>query len=685
MKYSRRSQFRHFFLTGSLLLSLSSCGPKDGGTEAKQLYEEAERLANRHRYEESLDLYDKALAADTLHGVTPAAVDALCRKNRIEFLTGNYFRAFHTLDAIRRHSTASLADSLHEPVLVDTAKMYAELGMYGKASSTLASLRTPDPWQRFDQAALFFKAGDVAGAAGIFGDLSLSEDPAIRMAALSGLLDCSLAAPGSVPDTPDRYAGKIAAVSAEVLRMTTAPELKIRALRIAARSLTQLEKQRPNASYLLFRALAIAQEGGLSRLVPILQYESNTIIVRKPDTYRSVIEYFGQKNMPYAKVAALCMLGYSPELTSAERIDALRSALAACRYYDIPPTATGYAALVKEASGHLCDLLIAEGRYIELFDLDAQASLLDARSRLLAGITEFRLPAGHEQLQNEIIALNREIAALFQRKIGMVEEGTGFRFAELTDKAIARKQGRLIELIAEASKIDETVARRLQPEPLTLRTLQQSLRPDQAVVRIFMRDSLTTSMLVSNREMQIVTAAMPAAEVAARFASLKKRVPLSGVAALSADPQRNQLSAAMLQSMSQRLAAYRRIIFISAHPEPFHLLGQSSMLGRGHEVSWVVSSDEAITGRSSGTEGGIAVFDAMDCGKAQVHKRLHPEDRVFLSWKPVSEQEYVGLKKELNGKTASTESASAYLKRLASDTGSEAGKAWLWLGAYGSE
>lgn len=671
-----------------LALSLASCRQPESSAESTALYEEASRLYRQKRYTEALDRYDRALAADTLKGVSKAALEALGRKSRIEFLTGRYSGAFRTWGAIRLHGGGKLPDSLYNAAALDTGRMYAELGMYGKAATVMAALKSPDAWQRFDQARLLFKAGKVYEASRIYGELASSEDVAVSMSGLSGILDCALTGKVAGLDMPDNLAGKIAVISGRVLKMEASPEVKIKALRIAARSLRQMETQRPNASYLLFRALAIAQEAGYPRLVAILQFESNNVIVRKPDTYRSVIEYFGQRNMPFAKVASLFMLGRSSELPSAERIEAYRLGLAACQHYGIPATATDYVALEREAAGELGDLLAAQGRYTELFDASALGDYLEQQRLLQAGISGLRLPPGHEGVQNEIIELTRDISGLLQRKITMLEDGTGFVLAPVADKAIREKQGRLIELITEAAKVDGTLPARLQPQPLTLRSLQKSLRPDEALVRFLIRDSLSTSMLVSSREMQIVTAKVPGEQVTARFTALRQRLvsaDTNSEAALAKDESRRWLTGALLQSMGGRLEGYRHLIFVSRKAEPFHLLGDNAMLGRDHRVSWLASVGEAPIYSGVQPKGEILFIDASHQQKAAMHKLLHPADQVFLAWKPMPEAEVSGLKTLMKQSVETGSTASESLKKAAREPAAKGGHAWLWLGSYGAD
>jgi tetratricopeptide (TPR) repeat protein len=669
-------------------LSLLSCSRPKSGEDTAALYNEANRLYSQKRFTEALERYDQALAADTLKGFSRTALEALCRKSRIEFMTGRYSGAFRTWEAVRQHGGKILPDSLHATVALDTGRMYAELGMYGKAASVMAALGNPDAWQRFDRARLLFRAGQAGEASRIYAELAASDDNAIKISGLSGLLDCALSGKVAALDTPDNLAGKIAMISGRVMTMEASPEVKIKALRIASKSLQQMESQRPNASYLLFRALAIAQEAGYPKLVAILQFESNNIIVRKPDTYRSVIEYFGSRNMPFAKAASLFLLGRCPELPPAERIEAYRLGLAVCQHYGIPATAVDYVTLERGAAGELGDLLAAERRYTELFDVSALGDYLEQQRQIQANIDELRLPPGKEALQNEIIELTRDISGLLQRKITMVADGKGFEFASVADRAIREKQGRLIELIAEAAKVDPTLPVRLQPQPLTLRTLQKNLRPDQALVKFILRDSLSTSMMVCGREMQIVTAKVPGAEVKARFSALRQRLSPAGSnpeSALASDADRRWLTDTLLQSMGERLGGYRQLIFVSQQAEPFHLLGRGPMLGRDHRVSWLLSAGEALIYSSVKPQGDALFFDASTPRSAMIHKLFHPADQVFLSWKPMVDNEKSSLKTVMKNGLDGESSGSDILQKASGTAGSPGSHAWLWLGSYGAE
>ncbi len=689
MRQNPFSSFLCLVFAGASLL-LSSCTSKPGGSDAGAIYEEASRFYRHNKYPEALDAWNRALAVDTLKGFSRQAVDALRQKSRVEYLTGEYEAAFRTFETLDNHAGKMLPDSVRTSLLLDRARMHAEIGDFGTAAAFLGRVPGQDAWLRLEQAALLAKGGDLPGASQAFLGLSKSDDPAVRISALSGLLDCAVSRSDMGLDPPEAYAGKIAAVSGKVMSMQAAPELRIRALRTASRSLQQLDRQRPNASFLLFRALALAQQERLTRLDQILQFESNAVIVRKPDVYRSVIEFFTQRNMPYSRMAALYSLGMSPELKEKERIEALKSGLQICQNYGVPATATNYLNLERDAIGTLEDLLIGSGRYFELFEVSEQVKLLELQRDMQAGITEFRLPAGHEALQNEIIELTRDISGLLQRKVNMADEGYGFELSALADKSISRKRGRLIELAAEAAAIDKGAASRLSLTPATMLTVQKSLRPDEALVRLFIRDSLATGMLISDREMQIISSPVSRLQVRSRLTTLRQTLSAGGPdlpARLRTDEQRLWLTDALLLSISERLKGYGHLVFVADAPVPFHLLGREGMLGAERRISLLGSAKEAVvySGQypSAGQAPGMAFFDASRPDQARIYKMYHPGDRIFLFWKPLSKNEIGELKELLSAHLKIDASGSGSLRALASGSGAPPDGRWIYLTSYG--
>ena len=577
-------------------------------------------------------------------------------------------------------------------MVLNRARMYGELGYYAKAGASFDALESPSSSHRLRQAAYCLKGGNVRKASGIYRELSASEDSAVRMIALAGLMDCSVAYPHQGLDSPDRYAARVAAVSSRVMTMDAPAEKRILALRTAAKSLLKREKYRRDASFLLFRALALAEQSGQNRLAQLLQFESNAVIVQKPEVYRGVIDYFSQQGMPFAQASALFMLGANREVSDRERIDALRSGLSICQYYGIPATARDAVIMEKHAVNQLADLLIANARFFELFEASEQAKLLELQRNMQSNIFDFRLPAGNEKLQNEIIELSREITGLLQRKISIVEEGGGFAWSTPADAAINRKRGRLYDLFAQAGTVSKSAADQLQLTPATLRTVQKSLKPGQALVKLFIRDSLSTALLISNREMEIVSSPALAVQVQGELVRLRRALSSSGASSagsLIGNADRLWLTHVLLRSMTDRIARYEHLVFIADVPVPFHLLGYDRFLGREKKLSLLGSASEAVryselvVNRTRPPD--VVLFDASRMEQARIHKMMHPEDAVFLCWKTLRKEEVDELKTLMELSFRKDFSGSGFLNNLASVSDSPAAGQWLYLSSYGMD
>jgi len=234
------------------------------------------------------------------------------------------------------------------------------------------------------------------------------------------------------------------------------------------------------------------------------------------------------------------------------------------------------------------------------------------------------------------------------------------------------------------------VASNLQSEPLTLNTLRQRLQPDEALVRFFAGDSSTTVIMVSNREMQIETSPVTADELKAQFGALQRRIRTIGISKdsrLLSDQGRIWLTDSLLKTMSVRLAAYRHLIFVSEQPQPFHLLGRDELLGRGRQVTYLISPNEAVSAKPADGKqdavAGIEFFNANRIENAQIHKLFHPGDQVILFWKPLSDREIERLKTAFEKAPAANRSAAGFLKLFADGDNTENGQAWFWIGAYG--
>jgi hypothetical protein len=230
----------------------------------------------------------------------------------------------------------------------------------------------------------------------------------------------------------------------------------------------------------------------------------------------------------------------------------------------------------------------------------------------------------------------------------------------------------------------------LQMNPVTLTTIQKSLKPDQALVQLFIRDSLCTALLISNREMQIVSNPVPSSQLNAGLANLRNTLERAGVASAQTmvkNRDRVWLNNVLLHSMSEKLSRYEHLIFISDTPIPLHLMGDDRFLGREKKLSMLYSAREAVLSAPSSPGKdkvpSIVFFNASAIADARIYKMLHGEDKVFLLWKNMTKDQLDELKILMELYFKREKSGSGFLNSLASGTGDLTGDQWLYLSSYG--
>ncbi|MBM3422877.1 MAG: hypothetical protein FJY09_06480 [Chlorobi bacterium] len=476
-----------------------------------ELYRKAGLLARNGEYDKALKLYDKALASDTVRGLSAEAVVQLDRKRHLEGLIGIYDEAMRTTRFLELHAGNLLPDSLRSLMIEEKAMWLSELGDFRGAAEALSAIDNPDEEILFDRAALSLRLGDPDTAEEIYRKSASDEsDPVAKIRGLSGLLACSMhRRPAGSREAHD-LAMQIASFSGKVLSMEGDFSRRIHALRAAAVSLQLLEKHRRNASYLLFRTLALAERSKNPFLLQLLRFESNTAVVQKSVPYRETGDYFAAKNMQFAEAAALLRLGTSGnDLDPSERIDALRRGLKLYQNYHPRYTGAEMAQLERQAERVLSGILIRQARIFELYDALQQYEMLALQRSLSDRSDQMKLGEGHESLEREVRLLQRDIAGLLQRKADIFIKGRGYELNRAAEAALQAKRGRLFELLGEVKTINPAVASVLQMTPVTLQTLQRVLKSGQLIIRPVPADSFFAVMTIGAREFGIAGTPVP--------------------------------------------------------------------------------------------------------------------------------------------------------------------------------
>ena len=683
------------FPSGIVLLGLyflfSGCSTDNNLRESlDMLYKQALYCSSRGDYRKALDFYNKALALDTLKANTPWVVKALNAKRVIEGLTGEYYEAIKTTARLEKLPSGILSDSLRTSLFTDKATWLRELGSFGVASASLEHIVAPSPAVRFELASLYQKSGAYKKAIEIYRHLSgVEHDPATRITAYAGLLQCKVSQPQLVFEKADAIAVKIAAESGRVLAMKGALEQRIQALRAASKSVRLLEKHRRNASFFLFKALILAEESRNPLLLQILRLESNAVIVLKPDPFREAAEYFRLKNMQYAQASALLMLGGSKLLKDDERIRALQQGGAINRNYAPPYPTEDLFQLEKKSARRLTGLLLEKSRIFELFDAAEQSGHLDLQRSLQIYRKCFNLGKGHEALEAEISQLQHEISGLLQRKADIFIRAEGFEKNRSADQALNIKRGRLIELLPQVRIVNPVAAEAIQFIPVTLHTLQSAMKEEQAIIKTLISDSLCGAMLISRRQLQIARSEVCFDSLntsGSKKEAFRSEFASSSSVRRQSSSEQEWFNKAFYEPFAGSLGSYKHLVVISDDLIPYHILSRNNHVIPEKRYSYLQSIKEfsllSEHPESDQTVSRILFYRADKVTEARLQKLFFPRDRVFLLWKNYSGVKLEALHQKISQEMQGTVSGSAALFSLGrnSDEGREI---WMNISSYG--
>jgi len=675
---------------GMFLLFAGCTSKENSGETPSEIYTKASELGSSGQYAKAIELYERGLALESLAPPSQGALLALVAKRGLEGLTGSYDAALATTGVLEGLGEGSVPDSVRTAILVDKAEWLGELGRFAEAADALRGVRNPDSAVQMRLAALRLQAGDAKGAEALYRPMTLWRNPSpVRIGAWAGLLRCRLTDPDAVGEDAETVAQKIVAESGRVLRMKGESAVRARALRAAALSLQLLERHQRNASFLLFRALSLA-EGSKERLLyQVLRLESNAVIVRKEEPFREAAAYFEQHGMLYARALALFMLSEAGALTDNERISALEEGFAAAWQSAPPYPSPAMLARENRAALQLNGFLLKNPRIFELFDAAQRMGMMRLSRSLIRGGEGFMIGGGNApEVEAEVRRLLVEISGLLQRKADMVDRAAGLEKIRATDQALNMKRGRLFELLPSVRVLEPAIASALALNPVTLRTVQETLGEDQAIVRPVFSDSLAAVMVVGKHHLQIVgsvaafdslhTPGIAVAGIRRELADGPGLAPLKG-------GEREWFERALFRPLLAAVQPYSRLVVVADDPIPFHLQFQDDDRIKTHRFSYLHSFKEFVIMQTAAVlppgPSRIVFYAAQDHDGPIRHKLFYPHDRVFLVWKSFTKEEQEQLRDEIGEEMRSTVSGTLALQKLREDGESK----WLYLSSYGTD
>lgn len=679
----------------AIILVIAGCAekerdPVDGGVTA--LYGKAGDYADNHEYEKALELLQEGLAKDTLDGFSGKTAEALNRKRRIEEATGNYFDALATHDILEKRCKGMLPQAVEEERIRSKASLLAELGEFdsaGKALKDIASLSVRDSLQLARYHEL---AGEKEKAFSLYNELCRNTGPLLALRACSGLLQMSLGGGVREVKKPSVYARRVTEIARELITQGSegSQQAASLSLRRAAGLLELLPAHAKDASYLYYKALSLARAAGDRHLAQLLDFESNAVLNNDPEVYARTLDYFERNNMGLARMAALLKQGSKGMIDDREKIKALKHGLNIYQHQVSPWPGYAIAELVDRSAQRLTELLLDKGRYAEAFESDELRKLYELRQAIQRDYGSFDLPEQHDQLERQVVRLDRELSALLQRLANCFESGEGFEHHATTIESINKKRGLLYELLAEVRNVAPLQAAKLTAAPTTLRTVQETLDDGHAALKIIEGRDWCTVFLVQNNYVDVSRRRVEKEVYRSRVRLFKERLSINagrGSVRFALDSERLWLTDLLIKPHSRHLRDIRRLTVIADDPFPVHLLGINRYLVRDFPVSGVYSASELVrlasTTRDEGTIPVFNFFSVDGYREAIKQKSASPDHVVFLLWKAFSAAELEELRVLLALSMQKGENPSDVLHQLAQQQKAGNDNQWLYVSEYG--
>ncbi|WP_294347662.1 tetratricopeptide repeat protein [Prosthecochloris sp.] len=684
---------RHIVLV-SVVFVAAACAKSEkepAGEGRTVLYEKAAVHAANHDYEKALELLNKGLARDTLDGFSPETAEVLNRKSVIEALTGDYFDALASHEVIEQRCKGMLADSVEAERIRRKALLLSELGEFSEAEKALMKISAMSVQDSLKLAFFQIQAGEYEKAFALYKGVSGNTDPLISLQAYTGMLELSLDESFEKPEAPSFYVHKSIGLARRLLdgERKGTEMAEALALRRTAMLLEMFPAHVENASYLYFKALARARLAGEERLVQLLDFESNAVLANNPEVYARTLDYFERNNMPLAKMVVLLKQGTRSKMDDAEKIKALKKGLSIYQYQHAPYPGYAIDELFDRSTETLVELLLSKGRYAEAFEYDELKKLYVLKQTVLHNYDSLELSGKHEKLAFQVERLGLELSALLQRSMNCFESGRGYDKHAVTIDAINKKRGRFYEKLGALRSVSPLHAERLVLTPVTLRTVQQTLDDNHAVLKIIEGKHWCTVFLVQNGNVDVSRRKINATHYRSRLGLLTERLAMSagtGIIPLARDPERLWLTDLLIKPYTGRLQDMERLTVIAGEPVPAHLLGNNRFLVRDFPVSWIYSANELVYQASlkeeNDIEGEFAFYGVEKYRDALERKLTHPRQAVFLLWKHFSDAELDEIRVLLTLSLQQGGDPSGMLHQLVQNKQAES-EQWFYVSEYG--
>jgi len=686
-KYAYKWLFLIVLSLSNLVFSACEKAPKPDIKEAKKLYKEGVLFEASYEYQRALNAFQKAAKLDSVLERNAALRSNFIEQAKILSRIGHLPEA---LSALEQASALTAADStaLQNDLRRKKTALHAKLGQTQTVINVLREIRSPTTSDKLLIAESYLKMQDAGMAYRYFKSASDDKTPMAKLRVYVGLARIFGKSQASARDKDSAavYVKKILNLTYKVREMKLSNEQKFELLHKAALELSAFDGQRRNASFLMYKALALIKKTNEQMRKRTVSFEANSLVTRRASTLEVALNFFKKRNYRVGMAHAYTLLGLEEIYSVQQQIDYLKKGLAVYESFFAPEIPVAIENDMNAGFYRLINLLLRQGRSLEASEISERVKMLHQRSWLGGNSFAFAeaslkpLLQNLEQLYSEIAALQvlSDSSAFLPKLDKKVRQN-------FLSRRLAEKQGDFFSQLAELRQRHPNYAELFLPTPLTLPSLQALLPEKTAFADVFFSEGKATVIFITPEKIKVMQNAIEREVLMDALDELRwgfLENSLNFTEMLWENDARQRLSDAFVAAIEPELDGVEHLFICSQLPIPFHLLGRLAYLQEQVALSYLTSAKQLELARQVPEQKTVEFMDAMNMQRVPLPFYSKQRASVML-WGEIPAQNLAEQKIVLELALQNTPSIAATLKRLAEDKIQRNDFSWIALSAYG--
>lgn len=534
----------------------------------------------------AIESFHRLIDSDSLHATA----------YRLELLE-LYERIGHFRDMLPLLDSLSSIDSLQSL----QTKRIAILSLLGESDALQKYLRQKFPLTPYDElllAKLYLQAQDYNRAQYHLAALSQSENAFIAIDALGKLATLFEGYRQNGTDSSTFFLNKLVTILERQLRQQLPIVERFQFLYGSAHIVSDFDAFVPLADSLYLEAekcLSNPQWQGGNRevLTAWITLERNAIGTPESQPLEQALLTFRKKEHRLGEAFATLLLGKCSDYAPSRRMDLLLKALELFESLAYPELPYNISLQLDDAMSDFLEMLLNQERLLEAFEISERLKMLNQRFS-----PEPASEQPHSLALEELKRLQGDVNGLFVAKDSLAFLADEAQRIERTSpfaETLSKKQGEFYQKFIEHQLVAPAEAEQILPKPLTLSETQRLLKSDEALIQLMFGEMKSYLLIITENATRRLSFTLTRVEMVRAFKTLRFEL-LNGLPIDSSDVMmnktRNDLTKMILMPLLPLVFEHTKVYVISNVPCPIHMLGEKSLFGETHQVSYLTSAKQ---------------------------------------------------------------------------------------------